>query len=240
MTRSVVPTSQDQWVIEAKGLTKVYPMGSTRVHALRGVSLRVARGEFVALMGSSGSGKSTLMHLLGCLDTPTSGTYLLEGRDVSGLPGDARAKIRNERVGFVFQTFNLLPRLSALDNVALPLLYRGHAGNVRQQATMALDRVGLAHRTDHRPVEMSGGERQRVAIARALIAEPAVILADEPTGNLDSETGAAVMDLLAALHADGRTVLVVTHDTHVGAYAQRIVRIKDGRIVDRGESDVLA
>lgn len=235
MTRSVVPTPQAQWVIEADELTKVYPMGSTEVHALRGASLRVARGEFVALMGPSGSGKSTLMHLLGCLDTPTSGTYLLEGRDVSGLPGDARARIRNERVGFVFQTFNLLPRLSALDNVALPLLYRGRAGNARQRAVTALERVGLAHRTGHRPTEMSGGERQRVAIARALVTEPAVILADEPTGNLDSETGAAVMDLLTALHADGRTVLVVTHDTHVGAYAQRIVHIKDGRIVDRGD-----
>jgi putative ABC transport system ATP-binding protein len=235
MTRRVVPTPQTQWVIEADELTKVYPMGSTEVHALRGASLRVARGEFVALMGPSGSGKSTLMHLLGCLDTPTSGTYLLEGRDVSRLPGDARARIRNERVGFVFQTFNLLPRLSALDNVALPLLYRGHAGNARQRATTALDRVGLAHRTGHRPTEMSGGERQRVAIARALVAQPAVILADEPTGNLDSETGAAVMDLLTALHVDGRTVLVVTHDTHVGAYAQRIVHIKDGRIVGQGD-----
>jgi putative ABC transport system ATP-binding protein len=235
MTGSAVPTPQAQWVIEADGLTKVYPMGSTRVHALRGASLRVARGEFVALMGPSGSGKSTLMHLLGCLDTPTSGTYLLEGRDVSGLHGDARARIRNERVGFVFQTFNLLPRLSALDNVALPLLYRGRTGNTKQRAIAALDRVGLAHRTGHRPAEMSGGERQRVAIARALVAEPAVILADEPTGNLDSETGSAVMDLLTALHADGRTVLVVTHDTHVGAYAQRIVHIKDGRILNRGD-----
>jgi putative ABC transport system ATP-binding protein len=235
MTGPAVPIPRTQWVIEADGLTKVYPMGSTRVHALRGASLRVARGEFVALMGPSGSGKSTLMHLLGCLDTPTSGTYLLEGRDVSGLPGDARARIRNERVGFVFQTFNLLPRLSALDNVALPLLYRGRAGNARQRAVAALERVGLAHRTGHRPAEMSGGERQRVAIARALVTEPAVILADEPTGNLDSETGAAVLDLLAALHADGRTVLVVTHDTHVGAYAQRIVHIKDGRIVNRGD-----
>lgn len=235
MTGPVAPPPQAQWVIEADGLTKVYLMGSTRVHALRGASLRVARGEFVALMGPSGSGKSTLMHLLGCLDTPTSGTYLLEGRDVSRLPGDARARIRNERVGFVFQTFNLLPRLSALDNVVLPLLYRGRAGGARQRAVAALDRVGLAHRTGHRPAEMSGGERQRVAIARALVAEPAVILADEPTGNLDSETGAAVLDLLTALHADGRTVLVVTHDAHVGAYAQRIVHIKDGSIVGRGD-----
>jgi putative ABC transport system ATP-binding protein len=235
MSGPAVPTPRTRWVIEADGLTKVYPMGSTRVHALRGASLRVARGELVALMGPSGSGKSTLMHLLGCLDTPTSGTYLLEGRNVSGLPGDARARIRNERVGFVFQTFNLLPRLNALDNVALPLLYRGRAGNARQRAVTALERVGLAHRTGHRPAEMSGGERQRVAIARALVTEPAVILADEPTGNLDSETGAAVLDLLTALHADGRTVLVVTHDAHVGAYAQRIVHIKDGRIVGRGD-----
>ena len=224
-------------MIEAEGLTKVYRMGKTEVHALRGASLCVGRGEFVALMGPSGSGKSTLMHVLGCLDTPTSGTYLLEDQDVGALSSDERARIRNTRVGFVFQTFNLLPRLTALDNVALPLLYRGHANDAKEQAAAALGRVGLAHRAGHRPTEMSGGERQRVAVARALVADPAIILADEPTGNLDSKTGDEIMHLLADLHADGRTILMVTHDAHVGAYAQRIVHIMDGTVEDSQPSD---
>jgi putative ABC transport system ATP-binding protein len=183
------------------------------------------------LMGPSGSGKSTLMHLLGCLDTPTTGTYRLEGRDVSGLSQDERARVRNSRIGFVFQTFNLLPRLSALDNVALPLLYQGRAREVKQRAATALEQVGLAHRGGHRPTELSGGERQRVAIARALVVEPALLLADEPTGNLDSKTGEEILRLLEALHASRRTLLLVTHDVGVAAHAGRIVQMQDGRIV---------
>ncbi len=226
-----------EWVIETEGLTRTYRLGTTQVQALRGVDIRVARGEFVALMGPSGSGKSTLMHLLGCLDTPTAGRYRLEGQDVSRLSGDQRARIRNSRIGFVFQTFNLLPRLNALDNVALPLLYQGRVEEVRRRATDALARVALARRAGHRPTELSGGERQRVAIARALVAEPAIVLADEPTGNLDSVTGAEIMRLLAALSAEGRTLLVVTHDAQVAAHAGRVVHLSDGRIVEGGQPD---
>jgi putative ABC transport system ATP-binding protein len=215
-------------LIEAEGLTKVYRMGKAEVHALRGVDLHIRRSEFVALMGPSGSGKSTLMHLLGCLDTPTAGDYWLEGQAVSALSGDGRARVRNNRIGFIFQTFNLLPRLSALDNVALPLLYERRTKNARGRAIGALERVGLGHRVDHRPTEMSGGERQRVAIARALVAEPAIILADEPTGNLDSVTGTSILQLLAALNEEGRTLLLVTHDAQVAAYAHRILQMRDG------------
>ncbi len=223
------------WVIDAQELVKTYTMGSSQVRALRGVSLRVAPGEFVALMGTSGSGKSTLMHLLGCLDTPTSGRYLLEGRDVSALSRDGRARLRSRRIGFIFQTFNLLPRLSTLDNVALPLLYQGRVGRVRDRAEEALSRVGLSERARHRPSELSGGERQRVAIARALITRPAIILADEPTGSLDSATGEEIMRLLTELGREGVTLLMVTHDAHIASYAERTLHMRDGRLLEGGE-----
>jgi len=222
------------WVIDVTELTKVFRMGmgSTEVHALRGVDMQIAAGEFVVLMGSSGSGKSTLLHLLGCLDTPTAGTYRLEGRDVSALSHDERAAVRNRWIGFVFQSFHLLSRLDALENVALPLLYCGRSGNAQERATDALARVGLADRMHHHPAELSGGERQRVAIARALVNDPAIVLADEPTGNLDSQTGTEVMQLLAELHADGRTILMVTHDVQIAGYAQRTLYIQDGRLLN--------
>lgn len=220
------------WVIDVTELTKVFRTGSTEVHALRGVDMQIAAGEFVVLMGSSGSGKSTLLHLLGCLDTPTAGTYRLEGRDVRALSHDERAAVRNRWIGFVFQSFHLLSRLDALENVALPLLYCGRSGNAQERATDALARVGLADRMHHHPAELSGGERQRVAIARALVNNPAIVLADEPTGNLDSQTGTEVMQLLAELHADGRTILMVTHDVQIAGYAQRMLYIQDGRLLN--------
>ncbi len=219
------------WVIETEGLARTYPMGTTQVRALRGVDMRMAPGEFVALMGPSGCGKSTLMQLLGCLDTPTAGRYWLEGRDVGMLSADERAQLRRTSIGFVFQTFNLLPRLTALENVALPLLYRKHAANIRERAASTLAYLGLDHRADHLPAEMSGGECQRVAIARAVVTEPSIILADEPTGNLDSRTGAEIMDLLGRLHAEGRTLLVVTHSAEVAAHAGRILHMFDGQIM---------
>jgi len=218
------------YVIETENLSRTYRLGPTEVNALRGVDVQIAAGEFVALMGASGSGKSTLLHLLGCLDTPTDGVYRLEGQDVSRLSQRARAAVRNRRIGFVFQSFNLLARAAALDNVMLPLLYRGRVKGAARQAADALARVGLADRAAHRPQEMSGGERQRVAIARALVADPAILLADEPTGNLDSQTGEDIMQLLTALHAEGRTIVMVTHDDHVAGHAERILRMKDGRL----------
>jgi putative ABC transport system ATP-binding protein len=227
-----------EWLIETENLTKVYQMGETEVQALRGVSMRVAAGEFLALTGASGSGKSTLMHLLGCLDTPTAGCYRLQGRDVSQLSDGEQARVRNTRIGFVFQSFNLLPRISALENVTLPLLYRGRVKRARERAGRALERVGLVERTAHRPTELSGGERQRVAIARALATDPAIILADEPTGNLDSVTGDELLRLLAGLHAEGRTILIVTHDAQVAARAQRTLHMRDGQIVHRRSGDV--
>jgi putative ABC transport system ATP-binding protein len=232
------PSAAPARVIEVEGLTKVFRMGSTEVHALRGVELQIAAGEFLALMGSSGSGKSTLLHLLGCLDTPTAGTYRLEGRDVSALSHDERAAVRNRRIGFVFQSFHLLPRLDALENVALPLLYGRRDGDPRARAADALARVGLGDRMHHHPAELSGGEQQRVAIARALVGEPAIVVADEPTGNLDSQTGLEVMHLLTELHAGGCTILMVTHDLQSARYAGRTLHIQDGRILNgRGTDD---
>jgi putative ABC transport system ATP-binding protein len=217
-------------VIEVENVTKVYHMGETEVYALRGVHLTVDEGEIMSIMGPSGSGKSTLMAILGCLDTPTSGLYRLAGRDVSRLSDDQLADIRGQQIGFVFQTFNLLPRATALENVELPLLYTG-VSERRQRAQAALEAVGLGDRARHRPTELSGGEQQRVAMARALVNEPAIILADEPTGNLDSRTGDEVLEILTMLHRDrGLTLVMVTHDPQVAARTQRIVHLLDGRV----------
>jgi putative ABC transport system ATP-binding protein len=220
-----------QPIIEVEALSREYRMGTATVHALREVTLKILAGEFVALMGSSGSGKSTLLHLIGCLDTATSGHYRLEGREVSTLAKDERARLRNQRIGFIFQSFNLLPRLTALENVTLPLLYRQNTGAAQQQAAQALARVGLAERAHHPPNALSGGERQRVAIARALVTQPAILLADEPTGNLDSATGAEIMALLSELVREGRTLLLVTHDAALAAHAHRQLRMRDGQMV---------
>jgi putative ABC transport system ATP-binding protein len=210
-------------------------MGSEEIHALRGVSIEINRGEYVAIMGPSGSGKSTLMNLIGCLDTPTRGTYLLNGKQVSGMNDNELALVRNQEIGFVFQTFNLLPRASALQNVELPLIYAGVPAAEREgRAKTALQQVDLLQRMTHRPNELSGGQRQRVAIARALVNHPSILLADEPTGNLDSKTGAEIMGVFAHLHAAGHTVVVVTHDADVAAFARRIIRLKDGQV--EGES----
>ena len=218
-------------IIEIQNLTKIYDMGATAVHALSEVDLCVAEGEYVAIMGPSGSGKSTLLNILGCLDVPTSGSYALGSVLVSELADDDLARIRNREIGFVFQTFNLLPRANALGNVELPLIYSGlPAHQRREQAARALDSVGLAERSDHRPNELSGGQRQRVAIARALVNEPSIILADEPTGALDSRTGDEIMDLLDQVHAAGNTILLVTHEEHLARRSHRIVRFRDGRI----------
>jgi len=219
-------------VIALDRLTKVYGVGETAVHALAGIDLTVQRGEYVAVMGASGSGKSTLMNIIGCLDAPTAGTYHLDGIDVGGLGDDQLSVVRNHKVGFVFQAFNLIPRTSALANVELPLAYRGIKGRERRElAIEALARVGLANRMDHEPTELSGGQQQRVAIARALVTRPSLLLADEPTGALDSQSSAEVLELLDALHAENRTVVVITHEAEVAAHAERVVRMRDGLIV---------
>lgn len=219
-------------MIQIEGLTRTFRMGDVTIYALCDVDMQIAAGEFVALMGASGSGKSTLMHLLGCLDTPTSGSYQLEGQEVSRLTRDERARVRALRIGFVFQNFNLLPRFTALENVMLPLLYgRTPRHQVKQQALAMLTRVGLGDRLDHLPTQLSGGQRQRVAIARALVANPAILLADEPTGALDSVTGREILALFGELHHEGRTLILVTHDPQVAGHAQRIVRLHDGRVV---------
>jgi putative ABC transport system ATP-binding protein len=218
-------------LIETKDLWKTYRMGSEEIHALRGVSLQIARGEYVAIMGPSGSGKSTLMNLIGCLDTPTQGGYLLNNKQVSQMNDNELARIRNEEIGFVFQTFNLLPRASALQNVELPLVYAGVPGKERAtRARQALEKVELGDRMGHRPNELSGGQRQRVAIARALVNNPSILLADEPTGNLDSKTGAEIMALFARLHESGNTIVLVTHEADVAAFARRSIHLRDGQI----------
>ena len=223
-------------LIEIRDLTRHYDMGGETIHALRGVSLAIHRNEYVAIMGPSGSGKSTMMNMLGCLDTPSSGEYWLNRQEVSGLSDDALARVRNKEIGFVFQTFNLLPRASALHNVELPLVYSGTSSRDRRdRAVAALTRVGLANRMDHKPNELSGGQRQRVAIARALVNEPSILLADEPTGNLDSSTSEEIMRVFGELHAQGQTVVMVTHEPDIAAHAERVVVLRDGRV----ESDRL-
>ena len=218
-------------VIRIRDLAREYRMGSERILALRGVTLEIHRNEYVAIMGPSGSGKSTMMNVLGCLDTPSAGEYWLNGEEVSRLSDDALARVRNREIGFVFQTFNLLPRATALHNVELPLVYAGvRARERRERAAAALERVGLGERMHHRPNELSGGQRQRVAIARALVNRPSILLADEPTGNLDSVTSDEIMEVFAALHADGQTVIMVTHEPDIAARAQRRIVLRDGQV----------
>jgi len=218
-------------LIETRDLWKTYVMGSEEIHALRGVSIEIRRGEYVAIMGPSGSGKSTLMNLIGCLDTPSKGSYLLNEKQVNEMNDNELARIRNEEIGFVFQTFNLLPRASALQNVELPLVYAGVSGAERQnRAKGALDKVELTSRMSHRPNELSGGQRQRVAIARALVNNPSILLADEPTGNLDSKTGNEIMGLFARLHQGGNTIILVTHEADIAAYAHRTIHLRDGQV----------
>lgn len=223
-------------LIEIKDIYKIYNPGENEVRALDGITLTVEHGEFLAIVGQSGSGKSTLMNMLGLLDVPTSGTYTLDGEDVSNMTDDELSEIRNKQIGFIFQGFNLIPSLNAVENVELPLVYRGMRKEERHRLALeALDRVGLSHRLDHLPKQMSGGQQQRVAIARAVAARPPIILADEPTGNLDSHSGVEVMKILHELHEEGRTIILITHDNDIALEAQRVIRIQDGQIV----SDVI-
>lgn len=218
-----------QAIIEIKDIKRDFRLGSETVHVLKGVNLTINKGEYVALMGPSGSGKSTLMNLLGCLDTPTSGSYILNSKDVSQMHDDELAGIRNKEIGFVFQTFNLLPRTTALDNVALPMVYAGYKKQDRTaRATEVLKQVGLGDRMDHEPNQLSGGQRQRVAVARALVNRPSIILADEPTGNLDTKTSVEIMNLFNDIHTNGNTVILVTHEEDIAAYAHRVIRLRDG------------
>ena len=218
-------------LIETRNLWKTYVMGTEKVHALRGVTIQIEKGEYVAIMGPSGSGKSTFMNLLGCLDTPNGGSYWLNGQEVSRMSDDALARVRNREIGFVFQTFNLLPRATALHNVELPLVYAGvSSGERRKRARQALERVGLGNRMGHRPNELSGGQRQRVAIARALVNSPSLLLADEPTGNLDSTTSEEIMAVFGELHSQGQTIVVVTHEPSIAQYAERVIVLRDGRL----------
>ena len=223
-------------LIKITNIKRDFPLGNEIVYVLKGIDLEINKGEYVALMGPSGSGKSTLMNILGCLDTPTSGTYILNGKHVSEMQDDELAGIRNKEIGFVFQTFNLMPRTTALDNVALPMVYAGYSKSERiERATEVLKQVGLDDRMDHKPNQLSGGQRQRVAVARALVNKPSIILADEPTGNLDSKTSVEIMNLFNEIHTNGNTVILVTHEEEIAAYAHRIIRLRDGII----ESDTL-
>jgi putative ABC transport system ATP-binding protein len=229
-------------MIALQKLMKIYQMGDSTVHALDGVSLFIGQGEFVAITGPSGSGKSTLMNILGCLDRPTSGSYQLDGAEVATLNDDQLALTRNKKIGFVFQNFNLLPRISALHNIALPLVYAGVAEKERLDRSLTvLMKVGLAERRDHRPNELSGGQRQRIAIARALVNDPAILIADEPTGNLDTKSSLEIMDIFCDLHKQGRTIIMVTHEPDIAAYAERVVHVRDGRILkDEQNADRVA
>lgn len=226
-------------LIEIKDMYKIYNPGENEAHALDGVSLAIEKGEFAAVIGHSGSGKSTLMNMIGCLDTPTEGTYILNGRDVSGLTDNELSEIRNEEIGFIFQGFNLIANLDALANVELPLIYRGIDRHTRREAAEeSLEMVGLGERMRHKPAQMSGGQQQRVAVARAIAARPPVILADEPTGNLDSRSTEEVLNILKELHKSGRTVIVITHDSEIAAQAERVIRIKDGKITEDYRNDM--
>ena len=227
-------------MITLEGITKVYRAGEVDVPALKGISLHIPEGEFVAIMGPSGSGKSTLMNLIGCLDQPTSGRYILDGYDVSSLTDDQLAWIRNRKIGFVFQSFNLIPRASAVHNVEMPLIYAGDNRQRHERALAALESVGLLDRAQHLPNELSGGQQQRVAVARALVTDPAILLADEPTGNLDSESSIEIMRLLRDLNQQGRTIVLITHESDIAAFAQRVVRLRDGVIVSDERHPVAA